>query len=476
MYTCECGGNFVKNGFNIHKNQTYMCNKCKVTHSEKVLQGDEKSIKSIPIKYATNINPNSNSNTGKVIEKEKYEESLKNEIQFNNANGTGSVSGNVLKPWSDDKPPPGPDPIEFCEQMGIDLKLWIIDRVKIRYWDVTLKITKWDGGKKTDEEAEKHRNYYMAVDLIKNFIDLKKLKDEILEDLKIDSVNWRPIIITPNMDSNHLLMFSLNDLHLGRYSWDQEVDKNYDHTIAYNNAMNSLGGILSNTSSFGIERILFILGNDLFNYDYSLPYPQTPAGTPVTADSRKPKLFRVAKRLIREIIDQLSARAKVDVLMIPGNHDPETMFTLGEVLEAIYDGNDNIHIDNRPKHRKYYRYGQNLIGTMHGNKEKVIDYHAIMASDQESKPLWSECKYAYFYCGHYHHEKTSHQKVSGKDDTRMRSEVSEDYKGVIVDWLPNLAHRDPYEFNAGFIGTIRSAKSAIHHKEKGRIATFNYNM
>ena len=167
-------------------------------------------------------------------------------------------------------------------------------------------------------------------------------------------------------------------------------------------------------------------------------------------------------------------------MIVPGNHDPETMFTLGEVLEAIYDGVDGINIDNRPKSRKYDRYGQNLIGGMHGNKEKDRDFHAIRTWDKESKPHWSECKYAYFYCGHMHHEKTSHQRAMNDlgtiKGTKIVSEVSEDYKGVIVDWLPNLAFRDPYEFNLGFIGTIRAAKSAIHHKEKGRIATFTYNM
>ena len=293
---------------------------------------------------------------------------------------------------------------------------------------------------------------------------------EGLKDLSPPTERYSFNIVLPR---EHLFVFNLNDLHLGRMAWHEEVGKDYDNKIAVENFQKGFDQQLSYSSNFPKDKILFIVGNDLVNYDYSYPYPHTAAGTPMASDGRWQKIFRIARKLVVEAINNLSTLAPVHVMVIPGNHDYQTIFYLGEVLEVIYDKNLNVTIDNSPRMRKYWEYGQNLIGASHGNKEKAADLQAIMTA--EEREGMGRTKYWYYYMGHMHHEVTQKRRTQ---DARLRTHVdtNEDYKGLIIDWLPNLAHRDAYEFNLGFVGTIRSCKTAIHHKEKGRIATFNHNL
>jgi len=62
----------------------------------------------------------------------------------------------------------------------------------------------------------------------------------------------------------------------------------------------------------------------------------------------------------------------------------------------------NVTFDTTIKHRKYYKYGYNLIGTTHGDGAKEQDLVYLMA--HESKD-WSTTEYRYWYLHHIHHHK-----------------------------------------------------------------------
>jgi hypothetical protein len=70
--------------------------------------------------------------------------------------------------------------------------------------------------------------------------------------------------------------------------------------------------------------------------------------------------------------------------MVPGNHDYERNFYLGDSLEGWFYNNPNVTVDNSANPRKYYKYGQVLIGYTHGNEEKVTDLPLIMAHERST--------------------------------------------------------------------------------------------
>jgi hypothetical protein len=360
---------------------------------------------------------------------------------------------------------------QALEASEVDLDEWEVDRYITNSWEVTMGTKASQTGK-----PETYTNYQVKIWLKRKVegFNLEEFKTELLSDVIELSASVKPYKFKKLTGDSHLLMISLNDLHLGRMVWGKECGRDYDVRVAQKNFHNSLDHFLSYTSPFSVEQILFLVGNDLFNYDYASPFPHTERGTPQESDGRWQKLFRIGRLLVTDAVSKLSTVAPIKIMVIPGNHDPQTIFYLGELLEVFYSGNANVDVDNSPPRRKYHRYGENLIGVTHGLSEKPNHLQAIMSF--EAKEDWGKTKYWYFYIGHLHHEATDIKRVGEKfQGLRMPKEISEDYKGLIIDYLPNMAFHDDYETGLGFVGTIKAAKATIHHPSKGRVATFNYN-
>lgn len=355
----------------------------------------------------------------------------------------------------------------------VDLDVWEVERHVLNSWEVTMGSNKTNSG-----NPETYTNWQVKVWLRRKveLIDYDSFKLELLDEIKAHNKKVSKYVYKPfNSDDKNLYMMSLNDLHLGRMAWGKESGKNYNVKIAVENFRKSFDQHLVHAQYYNIDKILFIVGNDLFNYDYHFPFPRTEYGTPQESDGRWQKIFQTGRALVMDAIDKLSGIAPVHVMVIPGNHDPQQIFYLGEVLAAVYSGNENVHVDNSPPRRKYFEYGKNLIGSSHGAKEKSADLLAVMVA--EVATAIGRTKYRYFYMGHMHHEVVKKQKVGEKFiGLRTPVMIDEDYKGLMIEYLPNLAYNHDYEVNHAFVGSIRSSKCAIHNYDKGRIATFNYNL
>lgn len=251
-------------------------------------------------------------------------------------------------------------------------------------------------------------------------------------------------------DDGFLYEIDMPDIHFGRLTWADESGEDYDIKIARDAVLIALDKLLAWGQEYPISKILLPLGNDFFNVNSKTN--TTVHGTPQQEDTRWSKTFTKGRQLLAEVINRCSAIAPVDVLIIPGNHDEEKMFYLGEVLDAQYSGNPNVNVDNSPKSRKYYLHGVNLIGFAHGYDEKLYKLPTLMAL--EAKDMWAKCKYAEWHTGDKHH----------KFDTQ------ED--GITVRILRALAAKDAWTFNNGFVGAVRAAESFLWHPEQGLVAQF----
>ena len=281
-----------------------------------------------------------------------------------------------------------------------------------------------------------------VVDVEKEIENLHKL---FLEDLK----NYSPKYNTYNREVEkeaHLLVIDPADIHIGKLCSAFEVGEAYNNQIAVQRVLSGVNGILDKVSSLDIDKILFVIGNDVLHIDN--PKRTTTGGTPQDTDGMWHSNFLIAKQLYVDIIEKLICVADVEVVFNPSNHDYTNGFFLAQVIETHFRNCDNVKFDCSISHRKYFVYGENLIGTSHGDGAKQIDLPMLMA--HESKD-WVNCKHKYFYIHHFHHK------------------ISKDYMSVCVEALRSPSGVDSWHHIKGYEHAPKAVEGFVHHKKHGQI-------
>lgn len=329
--------------------------------------------------------------------------------------------------------------IELAKEHKVDLDKYEI----VRYW--TLK--SFSGKFRSTLECRLRR-----LDT-----DLKSQKEVILKELKEYSL-YNPILL-PDRNTEFAYEVNIPDVHFGKLSWGEEVGEDYDIKIAEKRYEDAIKDLLSLVDLSKVEQIIFPIGNDLINIDSRRN--ETFAGTGQDSDSRFYKIVKIVKSILIRNINALSLIAPVKVIVIAGNHDPESMFMLGEILESYYHNNGNVDIDNSPKQRKYYQYGKCGFQYTHGNEEKHNDLGLIFATEETK--IWANTDYRFCKLGHFHKNKTT--KYVSVDE----------FQGFQVQILPSLSGSDAWHKSKGYMSG-KQAKGFLYHKEKGQIAEYTFNL
>lgn len=291
-------------------------------------------------------------------------------------------------------------------------------------------------------------------------VNLRSVKDELIKEMQKFAPKYKTIKYNKIKDK-FLLEPDLPDLHLGKLSWAEESGEDYDIKITEQLALEAVESLIKQSSVYSIERIVYPIGSDFFNVNSKLN--TTVHGTPQQEDTRWQKTFVKGIDIYVKQIDRLSQIAPVDVINVPGNHDEERMFYLGEVLSAWFRNNSNVTVDNRAIKRKYYSYGKNLIGFTHGYYEKINELPLIMSL--EVPELWANSKWREWQTGDKHHKKELFTALKEFEQ-----------KGVMVRILRSLTANDAWHFDKGYVGQIRGAEAFVRHYEKGLVAQFQSNI
>lgn len=339
---------------------------------------------------------------------------------------------------------------------NISLEDWEIERQIVNTWEV--------GAKGPDDKIVTTPLFQVKIWLRsrKEIKDLQAVREEFIEDLKLLSPLSKKINYSTDLvQSPKLLEVNIFDLHLGKIAWEQEVGANYDLKIATQRFSDCIDHFIQASKGYQIERVVIPIGNDFFNSDRSHPYNSTTAGTPQEEDTRWQKTFRTGRQLIIENVQKLTQIAPVDIVIVPGNHDFEKAFFLGDSLEGWFFNNENVTVNNSPNPRKYYKYGKVLLGYTHGDKEKMNDLPLIMA--QEVPLEWATTLYREFHLGHFHHKK------------EIKYKSTEEYQGVIVRIMSSLSGTDAWHHSKGYISAKKSAEALIWDPEKGLESQLYYN-
>ena len=349
---------------------------------------------------------------------------------------------------------------QLLDVAKIDLNVWKVDRGIVNKYDVTMKLKKTTLDEETNKPVVSHEPALFQNFQVKLFLSRKRTKDQqsafedFIQSIKDNAPKFKfsHNVLEDRAKKKYLLELSLPDLHIGKLSWEDESGENYDTKIAIERYNISVGKLLDHVRHYKgeIEEILLPIGNDLFNIDNK--NNMTTAGTPQHVDSRWQQMFNKAKGLLIKNINDLMQIAPVKVVMVSGNHDMQTVFYLGSVLEAYYRNTDRVTIDNSPTQRKYHSYGVNFIGFTHGNEEKHQDLGLIMATERPQE--WAASKCRQFHLGHFHSRKTT-----------KYLDVQE-FQGFTVRILPSLSGTDAWHNSKGYM-SMKSAVAYLYAKDNG---------
>jgi hypothetical protein len=285
-------------------------------------------------------------------------------------------------------------------------------------------------------------------------------EEQILDKIKSLIEDYSPTYkkIDRDFNNDHLLVINPADIHIGKYAKELETGNGYDCETAVERVLEGIQGLLEKSAGFGIEKVLFCIGNDILHIDNV--YNQTTAGTRQDVDGKWWEHFEIALMLYVKCIEMLRHIAPVDVLHSMSNHDYQSGFHLAHALKSWFRKDNDVDFDISVAHRKYYQYGSNLIGLEHGDGAKMVNLPLLMA--QEQPKMWAETKYRYFYLHHLHH-KVKHKWLDAKD-----------YVGVTVEYLRSPSGTDSWHSRKGFTGVPKAVEGFLHEKNSGQVARITH--
>jgi len=277
----------------------------------------------------------------------------------------------------------------------------------------------------------------------KHFQDLTQT---LISDLQEYAPKFIELKRVENKES-YLLVIDPADIHIGKLCSSFESGETYNNQIAVQRVLQGVRGILSKVSSFHIDKILFIGGNDILHIDN--PSRTTTSGTPQDTDGMWHSNFLIAKQLYVEVLEMLLTVADVHFTFNPSNHDYTNGFFLSQVIETYFKNCKNITFDCSIAHRKAFKYHTNLIGTTHGDGAKQQDLPLLMAVEFSKE--WAETKHRYVYTHHVHHK------------------TSKDYAGITIESLRSPSGTDSWHHRNGFQHAPKAVEGFLHCKENGQI-------
>jgi hypothetical protein len=336
-------------------------------------------------------------------------------------------------------------PEELINYLNIDLAIWELEKSIVNKWEI---------GSKVQNQILSKELYQVKIWLKKKKQDIKILKEELIEGLR-SLAPYSKLESTKKelKQKSKLLCISLPDLHFGK-----TVVDNSELSVTQK-VVKAIAKLIQLSSHNNIDRIVFPVGNDLLNVD-NMMYTTT-RGTHQFQNENIKSAYINARVTMCGVINYLKTIAKVDLIIVTGNHDSLTAFTLGDALESYYYNDKNVTINNTISTRKYYTYGENLIGFTHGDKEKHSDLPLIMA--QEVPKKWAESKTREWHLGHFHREKT------------IKYVSIDSAIGVKIRILPSLSGTDDWHYEKGYISNPE-AQALIYDKEEGFEALYNFKI
>jgi hypothetical protein len=346
---------------------------------------------------------------------------------------------------------------DLIQNCNVDLDTWEVD-----WFDIgTYEVTGFDNDRKpVTVTMYRTKAKFKKINVWEN---LTKLREDLKQDLfeAFSSYAFKPTYKTNKKDSErYLLEIGAYDLHLGKLGVDGDF---YSLDVARDRLHNAIDSLFHRARGFEIEEIVFVVGNDFLNIDKDKPFGSTTKGTPQSNSVSAYEAYRFGRKLLIECINSLSQKAPVRVVVVPGNHDEESMLHMGDALEALYEETPHITVDNSRPLMKGYVYGECLLIFDHGHRVKNYKNLASVIS-QRFREVWSQVKHIEVHRGHLHSLKTN---IMGQ---------VEELNGIAVRHLGSMSPTDQWHDDSGYISTTKRAHAFVWHKTNGMQCEYYYNV
>ncbi len=349
------------------------------------------------------------------------------------------------------------DLVRVC---NIDLAVWEVGKYICNKWEVGARV-----GKKKGDKTMQVTPLFQVKAWLRRKVVIIAAREEVAELIasakaQISAVR-APVVertlsaAVSSSESPYMLEITIPDLHVGKLAWAKETGhENYDTKIALQVFHRALDALLSRTSSYTFHHIVFVVGNDLLNADNKAN--TTTRGTPQDTDSRFHKTFGYVRRMMTEAIERLRLIAPVVVYIVPGNHDTQAAWHLGDSLECYFHSTPDVTIHNEPTMRKYHQHGKVMLMWTHGDKGRLPDYPLMMAIEQPE--MFGATLYREAHTGDKHHLRV------------------QEHHGVRVRISPALCAPDAWHSENHYVGAQRAAEAFVWHADEGLVGTAVYTV
>lgn len=240
----------------------------------------------------------------------------------------------------------------------------------------------------------------------------------------------------------------IGDAHLGMLAYDKEVGDNYDVDICVRDLTAAFGILIDELPNS--ERLVIQDLGDFTHYENQKAKTEA-SGHDLDADGRFPRMIKAYRKLMIWMVQKALTKAKhVDIIINQGNHSRTNDWWMAELLRAVYDGNERVHILNNESVFIAYRMGRTLVMCHHSDQCRPERLADVMTTDFRKD--YGETLFHYIDIGHIHH--------------RM---VAKEHPGITIESWNQLAGADKYAHDHGW-RSRRSIACVLRSKKYGEVA------
>lgn len=367
---------------------------------------------------------------------------------------------------------------ELLKKLKVDLRIWEVDTYEVKNgsWDVTMADREQDLEFEKDSEgkqvmtgfAKRNGQVTKSNNQFSIKVRLKKRKDyleNVISDFILDIPKFDISHFVPkhHKGSGIALEMATLDAHFGKLAWIGETSyRNYDTYLASQDYEYAVDKNLNWSSHEKIEKIFFIVGQDLFHVD-NMKNNTTNGDHAMDVDGRIPKIYRKIFQIVTESVYKCRSVAPVEVIWSPGNHDYLASMMLCFSLEQHFKDDKFVTVDiAREKDglitRKARLWGNLLIGWTHRIKGRENTWGNELA--QMFPELWGQSKFREWHCGDQHLKKT----------TKLTPEFTSG--GVLIRQLTALSPVDKWHFENVFTDAVPGGEAFLWSKDYGVYANY----
>jgi len=340
---------------------------------------------------------------------------------------------------------------DYWEVVQWDCKVWEMGR-KSKVSDMSWEAGVATGSSKDDGKIFVQPLYSVAARLRKKHEATSREVADYLEQLMVSKPKRKFNYEAINRNADNTLEIMLPDLHLGRLSWGEETgDEDYDLDKAIRLMQHAIRFLVGEADD-RVRKVLIPVGNDYFNSDSWRN--ETTKGTPQHESCRWQRSFREGVDAMLEVVEEIATLYEVDLMVIPGNHDTERSFYMGECMRHYFRGNRRVTVDNAATTRKYRQFGVTLVGYTHGDAERPKDLPMLLA--HQAPEAWATSLIREWHHGHFHHEKDI------------------DMQGVRLRYFSSLAPPSAWESKKGYVTSIRAGQAIQYDPAHGPCRQYNW--